>query len=200
MWYNRPKEFLLNKGYSNNDDCSCVFIRKSSTGFYIISVYVDLNIIGTKLDINEAHDHLKIEFEMKGLGKTKFYLGLQLEYLPTSILIHQSVYVQKVLKKFNMNKAYPSKTPIVVRALEKDTDPFRPCQEGEEALGYGYPYLSVIEALMYLTNNIRSDIAFAGNLIVRYSVAPIMHHWNRMKDVLRYLRDTPDVGLFYLQN
>jgi hypothetical protein len=26
MWYNRLKEFLLNKGYSNNDDYSCVFI------------------------------------------------------------------------------------------------------------------------------------------------------------------------------
>jgi hypothetical protein len=54
MWYNRLKELLLNKGYSNNDDCPCVFIHKSSTGFFIISVYVDdLNIIGTELDINE---------------------------------------------------------------------------------------------------------------------------------------------------
>jgi hypothetical protein len=38
MWYNRLNEFLLNKGYSNNDDCPRVFIHKSSTGFYIISV------------------------------------------------------------------------------------------------------------------------------------------------------------------
>jgi hypothetical protein len=55
MWYNRLKEFLLNKGYSNNDDYPCVFIHKSSTGFYIISEYIDdLNIIGIELDINEA--------------------------------------------------------------------------------------------------------------------------------------------------
>jgi hypothetical protein len=76
-WYNRLKEFFLNKGYSNNDDCPCVFICKSSTRFCIISVYIDdLNIIDTGLDINEAHDHLKTEFEMKNLGKTKFCLGL----------------------------------------------------------------------------------------------------------------------------
>jgi hypothetical protein len=57
-------------------------------------VYVDdLNIIGTELDINEARDHLKIEFEMKDLGKTKFCLGLQLEHLPMDILVHQSAYV-----------------------------------------------------------------------------------------------------------
>jgi hypothetical protein len=73
MWYNRLSEFLLKKGYSNNDDCPCVFIKKSKTRFCIISVYVDdLNIIGNTQDIDEARNHLKTEFEMKDLGKTKF--------------------------------------------------------------------------------------------------------------------------------
>jgi hypothetical protein len=50
VWYNQLKEFLLNKGYSNNNDWPCVFIKKSTTGFCIISVYVDdLNIIGHKM-------------------------------------------------------------------------------------------------------------------------------------------------------
>jgi hypothetical protein len=77
MWYNRLKEFLLNKAYSSNNDCPYVFIRKSLTWFCIVLVYVDdLNIIGTELDINEARDHLKTEFEMNDLGKTKFGLCL----------------------------------------------------------------------------------------------------------------------------
>jgi hypothetical protein len=77
MWYNRLKEFLLNKDYCNSDDCPCVFIKKSATEFCIISVYVnDINIIGHTKDINEACNHLKIEFEMKDLSRTKFYLGL----------------------------------------------------------------------------------------------------------------------------
>jgi hypothetical protein len=52
-----------------------------------------------------------------------------------------------------MDKDYPSKTPMVIRALEKDSDPFQPCQEGEEVLGSEYPYLNAIGALMYLANN-----------------------------------------------
>jgi hypothetical protein len=77
MWYNRLKEFLLNKGYSNSDDCPCVFIRRSSTGFCIISVYLnDLNIIGHTKDIDKACNRLKTEFEMKDLSITKFCLGL----------------------------------------------------------------------------------------------------------------------------
>ena len=56
MWYNRLKEVLLKKGYSNNDDCPCVFIKQSSTGFCIISVYVDdLNIIGNAQDLSLIH-------------------------------------------------------------------------------------------------------------------------------------------------
>jgi hypothetical protein len=110
MWYNRLEEFLLNKCYSSNDDCPYVFIRKSTTRFCIISVYVDdLNIIGHTKDIDEVRDHIKTEFKMKDLGKTKFCLGLQLEHLQTGFLIHQSAYVQKILKKFNMDKAYSAR-------------------------------------------------------------------------------------------
>jgi hypothetical protein len=62
---------------------------------------------------------------MKDLGKTIFCLGLQIEHLQTGILVHQSAYVKKVLEKFNMDKAYPQRTPMIVRALEKDKDSFR---------------------------------------------------------------------------
>jgi hypothetical protein len=60
MWYNRLKAFLLNKGYSNSDNCPCMFIRKSSTDFYIILVYIDdLNIMAHAKNIDEVHNHLK---------------------------------------------------------------------------------------------------------------------------------------------
>jgi hypothetical protein len=87
---------------------------------------------------------------MKDLGKTKFCLGLQIEYLQTGILVHQFTYAKKVLEKFNMNKSYPQKTPMIIHALEKDKEPFRLKQEGEEVLRAEYPYLSAIGALMYL--------------------------------------------------
>ena len=86
------------------------------------------------------------EFEMKDLGKTKFCLGLQLEYSPAGILMHQSAYTQKVLERFGFDKAYPSKTPMMGRSLQQDKDPFRPKEEGEEILGLKFPYLSAVES------------------------------------------------------
>jgi hypothetical protein len=99
-----------------------------------------------------------------------------------------------------MDKVYPTKTLMVVRALENDTDPFQPHHEGEEVLDSEYSYLSVIGALIYLTNNTKPYITFAINLIARYSAAPTMRYWNGVKDVLRYLQGTLDLSLFYPKN
>nr|GEX92389.1 hypothetical protein [Tanacetum cinerariifolium] len=99
-------------------------------------VYVDdLNIIGTNKEIIEVVVHLKEEFEMKDLGKTKYCLGFQIEYMPNGILVHQSNYTEKILKWFNMDKAKSLSTPMVGRSLHVDNDPFRPCEEDEDVFG-----------------------------------------------------------------
>ena len=77
-------------------------------------------------------DLLKKEFEMKDLGKTKYCLGLQIEHVPNGILVHQSNYTERILKRFNMNNATSLSTPMVVRSLNIDKDPYRPCEENEE--------------------------------------------------------------------
>jgi hypothetical protein len=198
MWYNRLSDFLEKKGFLKNEDCPCVFIRKSEKGFCIVSVYVDdLNIIGTTKDIEEASTYLKSEFEMKDLGKTKFCLGLQLEHTHEGILLHQSAYTKKVLEKFHHENAHPERTPMMGRSLDVEKDPFRPKGKGEEILGSGYPYLSTIGALMYLANGTRPDIAFAVNLLARFSSAPTKRHWTGIKRILRYLRGTIDLGLYF---
>jgi len=201
MWYNRLSEYLLKEGYENNPICPCVFIRKTVSGFTIIVVYVDdLNIIGTIKEIKEAREYLKKEFEMKDLGKTRFCLGLQIEYTKNGILVHQSNYTERVLKRFNMDKANPLSTPMMGRTLNIEKDPFKPKEDNEEDLGSEVPYLSAIGALMYLANCTRSDIAFAVNLLARFSSCPTKRHWKGIKHIFRYIRGTYDLGLFYSNN
>ncbi|XP_069148362.1 secreted RxLR effector protein 161-like [Solanum lycopersicum] len=50
---------------------------------------------------------------------------------------------------------------------------------------------------MYLANNTRPDICFAVSLLARFSSSPTKRHWNGVKHILRYLRGTMDMGLFY---
>lgn len=201
MWYNRLSEYLLKEGYVNNPICPCVFIKKTTSGFVIIAVYVDdLNIIGTDKEIQEARNCFKKQFEMKDLGKTKYCLGLQIEYTKNGILVHQSNYTERVLKRFDMDKANPLSTPMMGRTLNVEKDPFRPKEENEEDLITEVPYLSAIGALMYLSNCTRPDIAFAVNLLARFSSCPTKRHWKGIKQIFRYLRGTSDLGLFYPNN
>ena len=101
MWYNYLSEYLLKEGYVNNPICPCIFIKKSETKFAIIEVYVDdLNLVGTPEELIRTAKYLKKEFEMKDLGKTKFCLGLQIEYFLNGVLVHQSTYIKNFLKYF----------------------------------------------------------------------------------------------------
>ncbi|XP_070046399.1 uncharacterized mitochondrial protein AtMg00810-like [Nicotiana tomentosiformis] len=102
---------------------------------------------------------------MKDLGKTKFCLGLQIEQMKDGIFVHQSTFTEKILKRFYMDKAHPLSTPMVVRSLDINKDPFRPHENDGELLGDETPYLSAIGALMHLANNTRPDITFAIQII-----------------------------------
>lgn len=76
-------------------------------------------------------------------------------------------------------------------------DPFRPREIDEELLGPEVSYLSAIGALVYLAGHTRLDISFAVNLLARYSFSPTRRHWNEIKHLLRYLRGTMDMSLFF---
>jgi hypothetical protein len=58
-----------------------------------------------------------------------------------------------MLKYFNMDKAHPLSTPMVVRSLDVKKDPYRTRENNEKDFGPEVPYLSAIGALMYLANN-----------------------------------------------
>lgn len=96
-----------------------------------------------------------------------------------------------------MDNSHPLSTPTVLRSLDINTDPFRPQKNDEELLGDETPYLSAIEALMYLANSTRPDICFAVSLLARFSSSPTKRHWNGVKHILRYLRGTMNMDLFY---
>ena len=89
----------------NNELCSCVFIKKSHSIFAIVAFYVDdMNLIKTPEELKRTATHLKSKFEMKDLGKTRYYLGLEIEYSFDGILVHQLNYTLKVLRRLMMIK------------------------------------------------------------------------------------------------
>ena len=99
-----------------------------------------------------------------------------------------------------MDKSCSLSTPMVVRSLEVDKDPFRPKEDTEDFLGPKVPYLSTIGTLLYLSNCTRPDITFAINLLERFNASLTRRYWNDIKHIFRYLKGSQDLGLLYTRN
>ena len=113
--------------------CPCIFTKKSETKFAIIVVYAnDLNLVETPEELIKTTKYLKNEFDMKDLGTTKFCFGLQIEHFSTGVLVHQSAYTKKILKRFYMNKSHSLSSPMVVHSLDMKKYLFRSCEKGEK--------------------------------------------------------------------
>lgn len=65
---------------------------------------------------------------------------------------------------------------MIVRYLYIKKNHYRPKEDDENALRSEVPYLSVIDALLYLAQYTRSNITFSVNLLAKYSSAPTKRH------------------------
>jgi hypothetical protein len=195
-WYHHLCHYLISQGFIHNTALPCIFTYCTNDGFVILAVYVDdLNIIGTPDMCKFAQGILTKTFDMKFLGPTTYCLGLQVHHTPNGIFLHQQAYVQKVLKMFQMDQANPMAAPMIGRSKTND-DPYQPREEEEEVIDK-QRYLTAVGSFTYLTTHTRPDIAFATSILARHNQNPTMRHWNGVKHLLRYLKGTSDLGLYY---
>ena len=60
-----------------------------------------------EIAISELKEKLKQEFEMTDLGTTSTYLGVEVYRKTNGIFISKKGYIEKLLKKFNMQSCNP---------------------------------------------------------------------------------------------
>jgi len=80
--------------------------------------------------------------------------------------------ITKMLKRFYMDKSHLLCTPIVIRSLYVNKNPFRSAEKDEELLGDEVSFLSVIRVIMFLVNYTLPDITFVVNSLARYNSSP----------------------------
>nr|GEU92875.1 retrovirus-related Pol polyprotein from transposon TNT 1-94 [Tanacetum cinerariifolium] len=106
------------------------------------------------------------------------------------ILIYQEQYTRNLLKKYKIFDSSLVKTPMVP-----------PNNLGLNLAGKSVnetSYTRMIRSLMYLTAT-RLDIQFSIVLCARYQSNPKESHLIVVKRILKYLKGTPTLGLYYLK-
>jgi len=103
---------------------------------------------------------------------------------------HTSV---KILKRFKMEE--------VANTVAIPADPNHQMStsvhiNGEKEVE-NIPYREAVGSLMYLSIGTRPDITFAVNSVSQFLERPMKIHWNAVKRILKYLKETADHGLYY---
>ncbi|WVZ97219.1 hypothetical protein U9M48_042769, partial [Paspalum notatum var. saurae] len=120
------------------------------------------------------------EVEMSLMGELQFFLRLQIKQGLEGTFVHQAKYTRDILKKFNMGDSKPMTTPM-------NTNTTLDADEDGEAVDQK-EFRGMIGSLLYLTAT-KPDIQFVAS--------PRTSHRQAVKRIFRYLKFTPELGLWY---
>lgn len=108
--------------------------------------------------------------------------------MKNGIIITQSKYIKKILKKFGMEDSKLVSTPMTTNCKLSKNDEYASI---DETL-----YRSMIGKLQYVVHS-RTDITHVVGIVARFSIDPKETHMATIKRNFRYLRGTEDYGLLY---
>ena len=198
-WNLRFDDAIKTFGFIKNVDEPCVYKKVGGSAIVFLILYVDdILLLGNDVAMmTSVKVWLSKTFSMKDLGEATYILGIRI-YRDRSrrmIGLSQSIYIEKVLKRFNMLDSKRGLLPCRHGIhLSRSMSPKTP---QERARMSQIPYASAIGSLMYAMLCTRPDIAFAVSVTSRFQSDPGENHWIAVKAILKYLRRTKDMILTY---
>jgi hypothetical protein len=124
---------------------------------------------------------------MSMMEELTLFLGIQVKQMKQGS-VHQAMYTKDLIKKFNMAELKPVPTPMSFAAS------LSPDEDGEAV--DQREYMSMIVFLLYLTAT-RPNIQFIVGLCARFQASPHSSHQTVVQRVFRYLKHTPEFGIWY---
>lgn len=189
-WYECLKDFLIKNDFIMGKADSTLFTRKVDKHIFVCQVYVDDIIFGST-DEKFCREFSRImtkRFEMSMKDELKFFLRFQIKQLKERTFLCQTKYTNDMLKKFGMKNSKPMKTPMSSKG-HLDLD------KGGKSVDQKV-YRSMIGSLLYLCAS-RPDIMLSVCNYARFQANPEECHLKAVKRILRYLKSTPNLGLWY---
>ncbi|GJW07039.1 zinc finger, CCHC-type containing protein [Tanacetum coccineum] len=144
---------------------------------------------GFIMPVGKTKKFLSSKFSMKDMGEADVILGIKIKHENKGILITQSHYIEKIIKKFNHEDCSPVSTPM---------DPVEKLMPNTGKLVDQLEYSRTIGCLMYVMTSNRPDIAYVVGRLSKFTSNPSRQHWHAITKVFKYLKGTMNYGLSYV--
>jgi len=192
-WNDRIHTYFVENKYEQCPVEHALYIKKHGGRIMFIALYVDdLVFMGNDAElIKKFKRTMEKEFEMTDLGHMRYFLGLEVKQLETDIFVSQERYAEDILSKFKMARCSPVSTPMEPGTKLSKFD-------GGDHVDAN-KYRSLVGSLRYLTST-RPDLLLSVGIVSRYMEEPTYTHWRALKRILRYVRGTTSLGLYYTRS
>jgi transposase InsO family protein len=189
-WYSKLSTVLLSAGFKQSQADHSLFTRQSGSTILVVLVYVDdLLVTGNDLaSIRQLQEFLSRNFQLKDLGKLKYFLGIEVARSRAGIFINQRKYILDILTDAGQSGCRPASSPME-QHLKLSADSGDPLSDPSS-------YRRLIGRLIYLTIS-RPDITFAVNLLSQFMNTPRVPHLDAATHLLRYLKGSLSHGLLF---
>ena len=152
------------------------------------------DVILTSNDLVEI-DHIKQfldnQFKIKDLGNLKFFLGLEVARSNYGISLCQRKYALELVDDTGLLSCKPATIPMDYTLKLSKSD-------GSLSADIS-SYRRLTGRLIYLTT-IRPDISYSVNQLSQFLSSPTTTHHQAALWVLKYIKGTPSLGLFFPSN
>ncbi|KAJ0589411.1 putative RNA-directed DNA polymerase [Helianthus annuus] len=192
-WFGRFTLAMKGYGFQQSNSDHTLFLKRKGKLVTCLIIYVDDMIItgNDEEEMKKLKANLFTEFEMKDLGRLKYFLGIEVLRSKQGIFICQKKYVLDLLAEIGMVDCKPADTPMVAN--------HKLCMEKDGELADKERYQRLVGKLIYLSHT-RPDIAYAVGVVSQFMHQPQVAHMEAVWRIIRYLKGTSGHGVLFQPN
>jgi hypothetical protein len=192
IWFETLIKFLFFLSYVSFDVEFNVFMKDD----IMIVIYVN-DLIFTKFNlaaIFRLKNVLNKRFEMSDLNSCIYYLDMMIfkNRRLKQLILNQSIYVEQMLRDHEM---WNCKSLIIFMNVSCRLIKVSDEHTADKSLKINYQ--SIVRSLMYIMLKTRSNITYSISMINRYVFNLTQTHWQAVKRIFRYLRETHQMKLMF---
>ncbi len=192
IWFETLIKFFFSLNYVSFDVEFNVFMKDD----IMIVIYVN-DLIFTKFNLAAIFwlkNALNERFEMSDLNSCIYYLDMIIfkNRRLKQLILNQNIYVEQMLRDHEM---WDCKSLIIF--MNVSCRLIKISDEYTVDKNLRISYQSIVRSLMYIMLKTRSNITYSISMISRYVFNLIQTHWQAIKRIFRYLRETYQMKLMF---